>query len=216
MGKWRNNALVDNHFRKDWQTRVKTWFNQPARKQRRRQARIAKASRIFPRPVAGPLRPVVHPQGIRYNFKVRLGRGFTLDELKEAGVNRQQALSIGIAVDHRRKNHSERSLRANVQRLKEYKSKLVLFPRNNKKPKAGEATPEQQSKVEQQTGVLIPIRQATNSVETVSVKDLDPKSSAVTTLRVARTDARMIGIREVRKKKKAEEALLASSKKSSD
>ena len=46
-----------------------------------------------------------------------------------AGVNRKQALSIGIAVDHRRKNRSQESLQANVLRLKEYKSRLILFPR---------------------------------------------------------------------------------------
>jgi hypothetical protein len=32
--------------------------------------------------VAGALRPVVHPPTQRYNFKTRLGRGFTLEELK--------------------------------------------------------------------------------------------------------------------------------------
>jgi len=37
---------------------------------------------VYPRPVAGPLRPVVHSQTQRYNTKIRAGRGFTLDELK--------------------------------------------------------------------------------------------------------------------------------------
>jgi hypothetical protein len=45
-------------------------------------ARIAKAKAVYPRPVAGPLRPVVHSQTQRYNTKIRAGRGFTLDELK--------------------------------------------------------------------------------------------------------------------------------------
>ena len=45
-------------------------------------ARTAKAQRIFPRPAAGPLRPVVHAQTVKYNSKERLGRGFTLEELK--------------------------------------------------------------------------------------------------------------------------------------
>lgn len=34
-----NNVISNNHFRKEWQLRVRTWFNQPARKQRRRSAR---------------------------------------------------------------------------------------------------------------------------------------------------------------------------------
>ena len=37
---------------------------------------------MFPRPVAGALRPVVHGQTVKYNLKKRYGRGFTLDELK--------------------------------------------------------------------------------------------------------------------------------------
>lgn len=61
---------------------VKTWFNQPARKERRHLARVAKAARIAPRPASGPLRPVVHCQTVRYNAKVRAGRGFSHDELR--------------------------------------------------------------------------------------------------------------------------------------
>jgi len=38
--------------------------------------------KIFPRPTSGPLRPVVHGQTLKYNMKVRAGKGFTLEELK--------------------------------------------------------------------------------------------------------------------------------------
>jgi len=207
-----NNAIQHNHFHKDWQNRVKTWFDQPARKKRRRNARIAKAIRIFPRPAKGPLRPVVHAPTIKYNAKIRLGRGFSLEELKEAKINRLLALSIGIAVDHRRKNKSEKSFKTNVQRLKEYKSKLVLFPRNIKKPKQGEATKEQKGKAQQQTGILLPIKKSTARLQTVKAKDLDAKVSAYATLRKARSDARLVGIREKRKKQKAEEDALAAQK----
>lgn len=52
-----------------------------------------------------------------------------------AGINKGFARTIGIAVDHRRRNKSVESLQANVQRLKEYRSKLILFPVHpNKKP----------------------------------------------------------------------------------
>ena len=54
---------------------------------------------------------------------------------QEAGVSAALARTIGIAVDHRRRNKSLESLQANVQRLKAYKAKLLLFPRNSKKPK---------------------------------------------------------------------------------
>lgn len=48
----------------------------------RRKARQAKARRIAPRPVSGPLRPAVRCPTMRYHNKVRAGRGFTLEELK--------------------------------------------------------------------------------------------------------------------------------------
>ena len=58
-----------------------------------------------------------------------------------AGLNAGFARSIGIAVDHRRRNKSVESLQQNVQRLKEYRSKLILFPIHpNRKLKKGEAT----------------------------------------------------------------------------
>lgn len=60
------------------------------------------------------------------------------------GLSAAFARSIGISVDHRRRNKSIESLQNNVQRLKEYKSKLILFPRHpNKKLKKGEATEEE-------------------------------------------------------------------------
>lgn len=45
-------------------------------------ARQKKAVKTFPRPTAGPLRPIVHGQTLKYNMKVRAGRGFSLEELK--------------------------------------------------------------------------------------------------------------------------------------
>nr|AFK38490.1 unknown [Lotus japonicus] len=96
-----NNVIPNGHFRKHWQNYVKTWFNQPARKTRRRLARQKKAVKIFPKPTAGPLRPIVHGQTLKYNMKVRAGRGFSLEEPKAAGVPRKLAPTIGISVDPR-------------------------------------------------------------------------------------------------------------------
>lgn len=48
MGK-RNNMIPNGHFHKDWQRFVKTWFNQPARKFRRRTNRVKKARTVAPR-----------------------------------------------------------------------------------------------------------------------------------------------------------------------
>ncbi|KAL5724106.1 hypothetical protein ACHQM5_007408 [Ranunculus cassubicifolius] len=89
-----NNVVPNGHFKKHWQNYVKTWFNQPARKTRRRAARQKKAVKIFPRPTAGPLRPVVHGQTQKYNMKLRAGRGFSLEELKAAGIPKKLAPTI--------------------------------------------------------------------------------------------------------------------------
>merc|ERR1712167_222917 len=173
-----NHAIQKCHFHKKWQTRVKTWLEQPMRAKRRRLNRLTKAAKIAPRPVSGALRPAVHCPTVKYNRKVRFGRGFTLDELKAAGLGAKQAQSIGIAVDHRRKNRSEESLQANVQRLKTYKANLVVFPKPMKK-----ASPR------------------------CKAQKVDAKAkSAYVTMRIARSDAKYIGVREKRAKEKAEKA----------
>lgn len=54
---------------------------QPGKKVSRRNARQAKAAAVAPRPI-DKLRPVVRCPTIKYNRRVRAGRGFTLAELK--------------------------------------------------------------------------------------------------------------------------------------
>merc|ERR1711971_361951 len=157
MAPKRNNIVPNGHFRKDWQRMVKTWFNQPMRKKRRAATRKAKAAAVAPRPVAGLLRPVVRCPTFKYNSKVRLGRGFTLEELKAAGFNKKSCRSIGISVDYRRRNLSMESLQQNVQRLKEYKSNLIVFPRKESKPKKGDASAEELKLAKQLKGDLMPI-----------------------------------------------------------
>ena len=102
-------------------------------------ARKAKAEKVFPRPVAGSLRPIVSPATARYNMKSRLGRGFTLEELKEASIPAKFAATIGIAIDRRRKNRSLESLQANVARLKAYTARLVVYPRRSRFSKKDKA-----------------------------------------------------------------------------
>lgn len=117
------------HLRKHWQRNVRVWLNQAGRKSRRLQARRARATAIAPRPL-DRLRPSVRCQTIRYNHRPRLGKGFTLAEIKSAGLGVEFAKSIGIAVDHRRKNRSQEGFEANKARLTNYLSKLVLYPRH--------------------------------------------------------------------------------------
>ena len=56
------------------------------------------------------------------------------------------------------RNRSVESLQNNAQRLKEFQSKLILFPLNAKKPKKGDATPEEISKATQLAGEVMPIK----------------------------------------------------------
>merc|ERR1711865_906053 len=198
-----NNQVPNNHFKKDWQNRVRTWFNQPARKTRRRNARAEKAKKVFPRPVAGLLRPIVHAPTIRYNMKVRAGRGFTLEELKAAGVNRKEARSVGICVDHRRRNKSVNSLQENVARLRTYKAKLVVFPKRAGKQKNGDSDKAELGKQEQlkEKSVLSIRPRALREKARAITKD-EKAGSVFRTLRIARSDARLFGKREKRQAEK--------------
>jgi len=126
-----NNQLPNAHFRKDWHFRVSVKLNQAARKLKRSRVRKAKAAKIAPRPAAGLLRPAVHCTTQRYNAKVRVGRGFTLEELKGAGITQGEAKAKGVAIDYRRRNKSDESLNMNVQRLKSYLARVVVNPKKD-------------------------------------------------------------------------------------
>jgi large subunit ribosomal protein L13e len=65
--------------------RVKCFFNSPAHKSRRLRTRAAKAAAGGVAPI-GSLRPTVFCNTKRYGSKVKFGRGFSLAELKEAGL----------------------------------------------------------------------------------------------------------------------------------
>merc|ERR1711924_234967 len=182
-------------FRKYWQRYVKTWFNQPARKASRRAARDKKAALVHPRPVAGAVRPVVHPPTVKYNSKVRVGRGFSLAELKAVKLGKLEARSLGIAVDPLRRNRSVNGKQANEQRLREYKANLVVFPRNAKKTKGG-------WKADAAAGEFRKISK-------------DEASANVTrSLKAAWNDARLVGYRAKRAQEKAEKAAQEALKKS--
>lgn len=174
------------------------------RKKRRHTNRIKKARQIAPRPIRGPLRPIVRCPTFRYNAKIRAGRGFTLQELKAAKIDKNFAKTIGIAVDYRRRNKSVESLQANVQRLKEYRSKLILFPRKLSKPKKGDANAEEIKMATQLSGPVMPITQVHKGEKARVITDEESKFSAFTQLRQARAHARLLGIRQKRAKEAAD------------
>ncbi|KAG6995839.1 lysophospholipase 2 [Physcia stellaris] len=208
-----NQQIQHNHFRKDWQRRVRCHFDQPGRKLRRRNARHAKAVAVAPRPV-DKLRPVVRCPGIKYNRRVRAGRGFSLAELKEAGIPRKLAPTIGISVDPRRANLSAEGLASNVERLKAYQARLILFPRKSGQHKTLDASKEEIKAAEEEHGKIIKNLGKILPIENVSLEDAigevktsdmgEGTTDAYATLRKARSDARLVGVREKRAKAKAE------------
>merc|ERR1711934_479215 len=203
-----NNMIANEHFRKYWQRYVKTWFDQPAKKKARRIARQKKAAAVAPRPVAGALRPAVHPPTARYNSKVRIGRGFSLAEIMAAGLGQKEARSLGVAVDHRRRNKSVEGREANVQRLREYRSKLVVFPKHAKHAKKGWVdTADPTTVVEQLSGPVVMAPSAKSSK--CKARAITPEEAGANTVRMLkaeRNNARLVGYREVQKKIKAEKA----------
>ncbi|CAF1311338.1 unnamed protein product [Adineta steineri] len=201
-----NNVIPNAHFHKKWQLHVRTWFDQPGRKNRRHQKRLAKAQRVAPRPAKGSLRPVVRGTTRRYNMKVRAGRGFSLDEIRAAGLHPTYARTIGISVDHRRRNKSTEAFQLNVQRLKQYLGKLILFPLKADKPKKHDSKPEEIKLATQlKKQKVMPIKQRVQREKARPINDADTKFNAYQALRMARADAKLIGQREKKAKQAAED-----------
>jgi len=109
-------------------------------------------------------------------------------------------------VDHRRTNKSEESLKLNVDRLTEYKSKLVIFPRRSSKPKKGDSTAEELKNVVQMSGEVMPIKGSTHDVEYVSLDDEAKATRAYAKLRLERMNARLAGVRKKRAEEEEKEA----------
>ncbi|KAF8905513.1 ribosomal protein L13e [Gymnopilus junonius] len=195
MGFAHNNVLHANHFRKDWQRRVRTWFDQPGRKLRRRTARKTKAATLGVRPL-NLLRPAVRGQTVRYNRKVREGRGFTLLELKEAGIGRKEARGVGIVVDHRRRNLSVEGKNLNVERLQAYKSRLIVFPRKAGKAKKGDSSAQDLKAAT--TRVAIPLPEGIAAEAPRKITSEEREFQAFRTLRTARANQRHEGARKAR------------------
>lgn len=214
-----NNVLPNVHYRKEWDLRVKTWLDQPARKHRRRMARKAKAAAAFPRPV-DKLRPTVRGQTVKYNTKTRVGRGFSLEELKAAGLAPARARQVGVAVDHRRTNKSEASLNANVAALKDYVGRLVVAS-DKQKPRArfGEVAADAAAPLARGPSVHRGAAARAANAKPAAITEYvavtaamtDPKKRAHRALRQEWTNARLRGLRA----KKAAEAA-AEKEKSGD
>jgi large subunit ribosomal protein L13e len=200
-----NNVIPNQHFRKHWHERVKCHFSQPVQKKIRRQKRMEKAAAIAPRPASGPLRPYVHCPTQKYNTKMKLGRGFTFAELKAAGISPKFAATVGIAVDHRRENKCEESLKLNADRLKEYKERLVVFPRKAGKPKKGDATKEEVAAAKQLKGTIVAAPKVAPALSYTTLTEEMKNNKVHFALRDARNNAKLMGPRLMKLKAGKEE-----------
>ena len=99
------------------------------------------------------------------------------------GLGSAFARSIGISIDYRRANKSVESQQTNAQRLKEYRSKLILFPHNKKKLKAGESTEEECKVATQLKTEVLPIRQPSIKAKIIIPTEAQKKFNAYLTLR---------------------------------
>lgn len=186
----KNLPILKNHFRKHWQERVRVHLDQAGKKASRRSARAAKSARVAPKPV-DLLRPIVRCPTIKYNRKVRAGRGFTVAELKAVGYTPKYARTVGIAVDSRRVNRNVEGFEANVARLQKYVDSLIIFDKNTKP--SGEQVA---------ISAAFPVEQV--APESAPRAVVVPEQSAYRTLRLARSEKRYKGIRAKRAAERAE------------
>ena len=184
-----NNVIPNIHCHKKYlqssrgPLKVKLALNQASKKKSRRLARAKKAAALAPAPLQ-KLRPVVHCPTQKYSAKTKLGKGFTLEELKAAGLNAKYAQTIGIAVDHRRTNKSQESFDLNVARLTSYKANLVILKKGD-----------DASGLTQLKGAVQPIDYSKPALEMAEVTDEMKSFKAFTTMRVARKETRVAGYR---------------------
>ncbi|XP_032614001.1 large ribosomal subunit protein eL13-like [Hylobates moloch] len=130
------------------------WLSQPMGQICR--SKVASKSRLHGSLVwAHP--PIVRCPMLRHHYKAQAGRGLSLEELRVAGIHKKVAQTIGISEDTRRRNQSTEALQAKVQRLKEYGSSLLLFPRTPLAPKKEDSSAEELELDTQLTGPEMPI-----------------------------------------------------------
>ncbi|AEA39114.1 60S ribosomal protein L13 (nucleomorph) [Cryptomonas paramecium] len=121
-----NGIFSKGHFRKHWQIFVKTWFNQPLQKKKRKNSRIHKEKKRLVDNAPNYIKPLVHCSGPRHNTRIKFGRGFSVNEIKKANIPINYSNSLGIKIDKRRKTSNSLTL-YNIRRLKDYKSKIIHF-----------------------------------------------------------------------------------------
>ena len=74
---------------------------------------------------------IIRPKIRRTDGKERNGRGFSLEELKKAGLNKAEAKKLELPIDKRRKTAHDQ----NVQKIKSYAKKKKPETKPKPQPK---------------------------------------------------------------------------------
>lgn len=126
----RSNKISSPHYRKHWRSFVKTWFEQPSRKRKRKIKRQETKDNLrFDPSIKYLIRPIVHNPTFIHNMKLRFGRGFSMNEVKKCGISKRISSSIGIAIDKRRRSKKNEFV-ANETRLNNYIKKVIIYKKN--------------------------------------------------------------------------------------
>lgn len=64
----------------------------------------------------------IKPIIVKQNGKLKRGRGFSPNEIKEAGISKQQAQQMGLPLDMRRKTSHEQNVASIKEHLPQQKS----------------------------------------------------------------------------------------------
>ena len=115
--------------------------------------------------------------------------------MQAAGINRKFAQTVGISVDHRRTNKCEESLNTNVDRLKSYKARLVIFPRRAGIFKKGDSTAAEIAEAQKIDVDITSMPKRAEAVTFTTVTEEMKAANGYAALRQARSDARLVGKR---------------------
>mmetsp|Transcript_32996 Transcript_32996/g.64452 ORF Transcript_32996/g.64452 Transcript_32996/m.64452 type:complete len:231 (-) Transcript_32996:562-1254(-) len=119
-----NNTTKSGHFKKSWQKKVKTWFKSPSKKLKRRINRSEEKKRRYAKDlIIKSFRPIVHCPTRIHNLRVKIGRGFSSNEILNSSVPVKICNSIGISIDKRRKNKKKNRF-FNEKRLENFFKKI--------------------------------------------------------------------------------------------
>lgn len=129
---------------------------------------------------------------------------------KAAGIPRKLAPTIGIAVDPRRQNLSEEALKLNVERLKEFQKRIILFPLRSGKHTKSDASKEDVKNAKAEGASVVPTFAAALPIVNKPViteaklSEVEATKDAYKLLRRVRADARNIGQRKKREQEKTD------------